>query len=121
MRSMYIHSWENVALSTEPAYNVRAKRLPRFDGADEPYAGGAWVIVAPHTTMTEHINPDGESEVFYIVGGSGLLDVNGEKQVVKFGDTVFIPPHQDHSLTNDSADELVFLSLWWGAQPSSGG
>jgi mannose-6-phosphate isomerase-like protein (cupin superfamily) len=110
---MYVHSWENGDLTPEPAYNVRAKRLPKFAGAGEPYSGGAWVVVAPNTTMTEHVNPDGESEIFYIVGGSGTLEVAGEKRTVEFGDTIFIPPHQEHSLFNDGAQELIFLSLWW--------
>lgn len=58
--AMYIHNWENTDLTHEPAYNVRAQRLPKFAEADESYAGGAWVVVAPDTTMTEHVNPDGE-------------------------------------------------------------
>lgn len=58
--AMYIHNWENTDLTHEPAYNVRAQRLPKFAEADESYAGGAWVVVAPDTTMTEHVRTDAE-------------------------------------------------------------
>lgn len=115
---MPVHSWSEADLRPEPAYNVTATRLPRIDGAREPYAGGAWVVVEPGTTMTEHVNPDGESELFYIVRGAGLLSVEQEQdRAVAFGDTIFIPPHRRHSLRNTSSETLVFLSLWWdGAQ-----
>ncbi|MGD9483096.1 cupin domain-containing protein [Streptomyces sp. TRM70308] len=114
---MQIHGWASDDLGFEPDYNVRAQRLPRFDGADEPYEGGAWVVVAPHTTMTEHVNPDGESELFYIVSGSGELEVAGERRRVGFGDSVFIPPGDSHLLVNDGEEPVVFLSLWWGGKP----
>jgi len=114
---MPVHSWETADLRPEPSYNVLAQRLPRLDGAQEPYEGGAWVVVAPGTTMTEHVNPAGESELFYVVEGSGLLRIDGEKdRTVKFGDTVFIPPHHGHSLVNTTDERLVFLSLWWGGR-----
>jgi quercetin dioxygenase-like cupin family protein len=115
---MHIHSWEADDLTPEPAYNVKAQRLVRFEGADEPYEGGAWVVVPPHTTMTEHINPDGESELFYVISGSGDMEISGERRRVKFGDTIFIPPHEKHLLVNDGDEPFVFLSLWWGAQPA---
>jgi mannose-6-phosphate isomerase-like protein (cupin superfamily) len=115
---MPVDSWETADLRPEPAYNVQARRLPRLSGAEEPYEGGAWVVVAPKTTMTEHVNPDGESELFYIVEGAGLLRIDGEKErTVKFGDTAFIPPHHRHSLVNTADERLVFLSLWWGDRP----
>ncbi|HCA84238.1 MAG TPA: hypothetical protein DEQ61_01225 [Streptomyces sp.] len=114
---MRIHSWDPSDLKFEPSYNVKAQRLERLEDADEPYEGGAWVIVPPHTTMTEHINPDGESELFYVLSGSGEIEVAGERRRVKFGDTVFIPPHEKHLLMNDTAEPFVFLSLWWGGKP----
>lgn len=113
---MHVHSWTPDDLSYEPDYNVRAQRLPRFDGAAEPYEGGAWVVVPPRTTMTEHVNPGGESELFYVVTGDGEIEVAGERRRLRFGDTVFIPPHQQHLLHNDGDEPFVFLSLWWGSK-----
>jgi mannose-6-phosphate isomerase-like protein (cupin superfamily) len=115
-----VQSWEPDELRFEPAYNVRGVRLQRLDGAEEPYEGGAWVVVEPGTTATSHVNPDGESEIFFIVQGSGEVEVDGDRRRVKFGDGVFIPPHQEHLIVNDTADPLVFLSLWWGGQPAEG-
>ncbi|WP_166459288.1 cupin domain-containing protein [Amycolatopsis pithecellobii] len=116
---MPVHSWEPADLRPEPKFNVRAQRLPRLPGAAEPYEGGAWVVVDPGTTMTEHVNPGGESELFYIIEGAGLLSIEGEPdRPVKFGDTIFIPPEHRHSLLNDTENALIFLSLWWGGRPA---
>jgi quercetin dioxygenase-like cupin family protein len=115
---MPVHSWETTDLRPESSYNVQAHRLIPFPDGGEPYEGGAWVVVAPGDTMTEHVNPGGESELFYVVEGSGRLSIAGEaERRVKFGDTVFIPPQHAHSLVNDTGRRLIFLSLWWGGKP----
>ena len=116
---MHIQSWTDADLQHEPSYNVRAQRLVRFEGAGEPYEGGAWVVVPPMTTMTEHVNPDGESELFYVVSGAAEIEVSGERRRVKFGDSIFIPPHEKHLLVNDANEPFVFLSLWWGGRPET--
>jgi quercetin dioxygenase-like cupin family protein len=116
---VHIHQWTREDLRHEPAYNVLARRLPRFAGANEPYEGGAWVVVPPNTTMTEHVNPGGEFELFYVIDGNGEIEVAGERRRVGFGDTIFIPPHQKHLLRNDNDKPFIFLSLWWGGSEGS--
>lgn len=101
-------------LEYQPAYNVRAKRLTRL--LAEPYEGGAWVVVDPGVTMTEHINPDRESEIFFFFEGDGLMRVGDDTHRVGSGDVVLIPPDQPHSLTNDGDRPLRSLALWWGAE-----
>ncbi len=113
---MHTDSWTDEDLVFEPDYNVHGHRLPRLDGAQEPYAGGAWVVVPEGATMTSHVNPGGESELFFVLDGTGIMEITGERRRVKFGDTVFIPPDQAHTLVNDGKGRLVFLSLWWGGR-----
>lgn len=115
---MLVHGWTEDDLTDEPAYGVRAVRLPPLTGVEQPYEGGAWVVVAAGTTMTRHVNPDGESEVFFLTEGTGTVELGGERHPVAAGDTITIPPHQRHTLTADPGARVVFLSLWWGAQPA---
>src|SRR6476660_7754864 len=63
-------------LEFQPDYGVLATRLTRL--ATEPYEGGAWVVVEPGTTMTEHVNPDHETEIFFVVEGAGVMRVGAE-------------------------------------------
>lgn len=111
---MQLHHWTPEELTFEPTYNVRAIRLPKLAG--EPYEGGAWVVVEPGATMTEHVNPDRECEIFFFVEGGGLMRVGADSGHVGPGDTVLIPPDQPHSLTNDGPQPLRALALWWGAE-----
>jgi len=52
--------------------------------------------------------------MFFIVRGEGELRLGGETRRVGPGDTIFITPFEEHSLTNDGDDRLVFLTIWWG-------
>ena len=52
--------------------------------------------------------------MFFIVRGEGELRLDDETRRVGQGDTIFITPFGEHSLTNDGDDELVFLTIWWG-------
>ncbi|GIE99539.1 cupin domain-containing protein [Paractinoplanes rishiriensis] len=110
---MLTHRWADQDLSAEPDYNVRAGRLVRL--GDEPYEGGAWVVVEPGDTMRRHVNPDGESEMFFFVDGAGVMEVDTEKRRVSPGQTVLVPPGLPHSLHNDGDRPLRLLALWWGA------
>jgi len=113
---MHVTSWTNDDLVYEDAYNVYGKRLFPWPGLPEPDFGTAWVVVAPGTTSTPHAHD--ETEMFFIVEGEGEMEVAGEKRSVKAGDTVFIPPHNDHSLTNPGSSRLVFLTVFWQQAPS---
>jgi quercetin dioxygenase-like cupin family protein len=118
---VFVHDWTDDELTDEPAYGVRAVRLPRMDGVEQPYEGGAWVEVAAGTTMTRHVNPDGESEIFFLTEGTGTFELAGETHRLTAGATVSVPPHTSHSFTSDPERRAVFLSLWWGAQPAQPG
>ena len=116
---MFVHSWTDDELRWEPAYGVHAVRLPRAEGVKQPYEGGAWVVVAPGVTMTRHVNPGGESEIFFVTEGAGTIEVGGESCRVAAGATVPIPPRTPHTLTADPDGRVVFLSMWWGARPAA--
>ncbi|WP_305787950.1 cupin domain-containing protein [Symbioplanes lichenis] len=108
------HHWPTAEPQYEPDYNVLARRLPRL--ADEPYEGGAWVVVEPGTTMSEHVNPGHETEIFFFLDGAGVMRVEDQHYQVGPGDVVIIPPDHKHSLTNEGTSPLRSLALWWGAE-----
>lgn len=110
---MLVHSWHRDEQTYEPAYNVMGMRLPRL--GDEPYEGGAWVSVAPASTMTQHVNPPGESEIFFVLAGSGEFIVDTASRRIGPGDSVFVPKGAQHVLHNDGTEEMRLLALWWGA------
>jgi mannose-6-phosphate isomerase-like protein (cupin superfamily) len=45
--------------------------------------------------------PHGEDEIYHVLGGSGMVEVDGEQRPVGLGDTIFVAarvPHRFHSI-----------------------
>jgi uncharacterized cupin superfamily protein len=56
----------------------------------------------------------GEEEMFFIVRGTGLLRYGEETRKIRAGDIICCPtggPETAHQIVNDSAAELVYLSI----------
>lgn len=56
--------------------------------------------------------PHNEDEVYYVVAGKGMIEVDGESRPVQPGSTVFVAahaPHQFHSIEEDLS-LLVFFA-----------
>jgi len=51
------------------------------------------------------------SEVYYIISGTGEMEINGEKSVVGPGQAVYIPPGASQRIRNIGGDELVFICI----------
>jgi len=51
------------------------------------------------------------SEVYYILKGSGIMYINNEKKPVKKNDTVYIPPEASQFLENTGEQDLEFLCI----------
>ena len=48
-------------------------------------------------------------EIYFVVKGSGRLEVDGEGRIVRPGDAVLIPPGAWHTLENNGTSELRIL------------
>ena len=48
-------------------------------------------------------------EIYFVLEGSGDMEVDGEHRRVAVGDAVLIPPGAWHTLRNDGTSELVIL------------
>ena len=55
------------------------------------------------------------SEVWTIVQGSGEVNINGEKSIIKYGDCVKIDKNSKHRITNNSDSLLVFIEVQTGS------
>lgn len=51
------------------------------------------------------------SEVYYILGGSGIMHIDGETEVVRAHETVYIPPNSVQYIENREKGDLVFLCI----------
>jgi mannose-6-phosphate isomerase-like protein (cupin superfamily) len=57
-------------------------------------------------------SPHTEDEVYYVIEGKALINVNGEDQTVQTGSIIFVAanlPHKFHSIEQD-LDLLVFFA-----------
>lgn len=75
--------------------------------------GSAWASVAPGEATIKHAHRVAES--FYIIRGKGTMSVGEETRDVAYGDVVFIPANQPHTIANPAgnAEELAFVTVWW--------
>ena len=59
-------------------------------------------IQKPHKHIAE--------QVYYLLNGTGLMQIGNEKRQVTSGDCVFIPSNEEHSLINIGNRPLTYLS-----------
>jgi len=69
----------------------------------------AHAVVAPGQTTWLHALRT--SEVYYILAGEGVMHIDGERSVIRPGDTVYIPPRSKQQITNTGGSDLVFLCI----------
>ena len=50
-----------------------------------------------------------QEQVYHVLAGEGLMEIGGEKHVVRMHDYIFLPPGVDHSISNTGLVDLVFL------------
>jgi mannose-6-phosphate isomerase-like protein (cupin superfamily) len=68
----------------------------------------AEATLPPGAATTKHYHILTE-EIYYILKGSGLIEIDGEKQITQPGDAIAIPPRSVHQLTNNGSEPLVLL------------
>jgi mannose-6-phosphate isomerase-like protein (cupin superfamily) len=60
--------------------------------------------VAPHTHEIQE-------QVYHVLDGEGMMEIDGKRRVVRRHDFVFIPPGVEHALYNSGLVDLVFLVI----------
>lgn len=64
------------------------------------YAPNAYV--APHTHRIQE-------QIYHMLAGQGLMEIDGQRQIVREHDVVFIPPGVEHALYNTGLAPLTFI------------
>ncbi|MDI9506599.1 MAG: cupin domain-containing protein [Candidatus Excrementavichristensenella sp.] len=67
------------------------------------------LTLIPGASIGYHVH-ERETELFYFVSGSGLVDDNGETLRVEAGDSMTTFGGQGHSVKNDGTEDLVILA-----------
>lgn len=98
-------------------------RLPLPASAGWPQ--GVWDIEAlAHGTMsvvlftprgTDYQSPHEQDELYVIVKGAGVLEIEGARHAFVAGDVLFVPAHTAHRFVEFSADLLTW-AIFWGPQ-----
>jgi mannose-6-phosphate isomerase-like protein (cupin superfamily) len=60
--------------------------------------------VAPHAHKVQE-------QVYHVLDGEGLMEIAGERRVVRRHDVIFLPPGVQHAITNTGLVDLVFLVI----------
>src|SRR5450830_1076076 len=50
-----------------------------------------------------------QEQVYHVIEGEGLMQIDGKDHVVRKHDYIFLPPGVDHSISNTGLVDLVFL------------
>ena len=50
-----------------------------------------------------------QEQVYHVIEGEGLMQIDGKDHVVRKHDFIFLPPGIEHSIANTGVTDLVFL------------
>jgi mannose-6-phosphate isomerase-like protein (cupin superfamily) len=90
--------------------NNHSQRLLPWEALNAPFEG-AWSVIRPGTSSTKHAHH--EYEIFVAVSGEAVLESAGERTPFAPGDVAHFPPHTDHQVINESAEDFQMYSVWW--------
>jgi len=50
-----------------------------------------------------------QEQVYHVLDGEGLMEIDGERTVVRKHDVIFIPPGTSHAIYNSGLGDLTFI------------
>jgi quercetin dioxygenase-like cupin family protein len=64
----------------------------------------------PKAYVEKHVHKIQE-QVYHVLEGEGLLELDGETRIIRKHDVVFVPPGVWHGVSNTGLSDLVFLVI----------
>jgi len=61
-----------------------------------------------------HVEPHAhkiQEQIYQVLEGEGLMELDGERRVVRSGDCIFIPPGVRHAIYNTGRADLTFFVI----------
>lgn len=98
---------------------MEEKLLPNFKGGEKNlgmrmFDDGACKIMRgrmePGASIGLHTH-EGNSEIIYILEGSGKVEYDAGVETLAAGDCHYCPEHHTHRLINDSSEDLTFFAV----------
>ena len=86
---------------------IRFKRLISAERTDSYGIVLGVCTIPPGGVLVNHSHP--KEEIYYILTGQGVVEIDGEARPVSDGAAVFIPNNAEHSLKNVGTEQLKFL------------
>ncbi|GHD62372.1 hypothetical protein GCM10017083_51120 [Thalassobaculum fulvum] len=112
MRKAFIRNIAEVEWKEFPAHHGGAlsKPLVAADNSDARLIDHRISCYQPMAYVERHAHKVQE-QVYHVLEGEGLMEIAGEKRVVRRHDVIFIPPGIEHAISNTGLVDLVFLVI----------
>jgi mannose-6-phosphate isomerase-like protein (cupin superfamily) len=52
-----------------------------------------------------------QEQIYHVLEGEGLMEIDNEPHVVRRHDVIFLPPGVPHAISNSGLEDLVFLVI----------
>ena len=101
--------WRLLSMPAKTQGDIDAKVEPRF----QCLKSITYVSLAklqPTLSYQPHGHNDHE-EIYYIISGTGEIEIDNEKARFKDGDVIYIPERSLHSIKNDGQEMVEFLAF----------
>ena len=107
LRNMAEVLWEN-----PPAHSPGAisKMLVRPETAGSRLMDFRISTYQPMSYVEPHAHKVQE-QIYHVLEGEGLMELDGERKVMRSGDFVFIPPGVRHAIYNTGRTDLTFFVI----------
>jgi len=79
------------------------------DGAKIPYSNARATVGVGKSTDPHTL--EGHSEMYYILQGMAIMNINNEEAEVSVGDQIYIPDGSTQWIKNKGNEDLVFLAI----------
>ncbi len=59
-----------------------------------------------------HVGPHAhkvQEQVYHVLDGEGMMEMDGKRQVVRRHDVIYIPPGVEHAIYNNGLTDLTFI------------
>jgi quercetin dioxygenase-like cupin family protein len=91
---------EHYAAHSKMLVNPKTARTERLDHRISSYQPKGYV--APHRHRVQE-------QIYHVLEGEALMELDGNRQVVRRHDVVHIPPGVEHAIYNTGLQDLVFI------------